>query len=600
MKKSSLSKLFDLFTPKERFQAYILILMAFLAAMAQMVGVAAIFPFINAVMDPAAFIENPYVQPIYKGLGIKSVDTFIMLLGVAVFFTVVFSSIVSGITIWAKTRFVLSKNHTLSYRLLSTYLSQPYAFFLKRNSNEMGKNVLSEVTQLTHGLMVAVFEIIISGLNIIIMMGFLLLVEVRMTGAAILIFGICYTLLTGFIRKRMTHNGVISLEANTERYRLTNEALSGIKATKVMNIEQYFLNNFRIHSEIYARVNIFGGLARELPKYVLEAVGFGGIVLYIMVKMGGGYSLKDSIPMISLFAFAGYKMMPALHRLYSAYTNLFHYEAVLNQIHRDMNDYEDKLTEVAVQTEEKHLSFEDSLSLENIFFIYEGSERPVLNGLSIVIKKNEVIGFVGTTGAGKTTLVDILLGLLRPDEGCLRVDQQIIGEHNISAWQRQIGYVPQDIYLSDDSIAHNIAFGIEKDYIDMVGVRKAARIAALDEFIINDLPDQYETVIGERGVRLSGGQRQRIGLARALYHNPEVLILDEATSSLDGFTEDAVIQAIKNASELRTVIMIAHRLTTLQDCDQIYIIRNGTIDGHGTYRELIESNELFMDMAKVN
>jgi len=292
--------------------------------------------------------------------------------------------------------------------------------------------------------------------------------------------------------------------------------------------------------------------------------------------------------------------LPALNRLFGAMTRVYYNTAIVDKIYEDMIEVGlHRQQKPESKNKETELIFRKEIKLQNIIFSYAESSYDVINGINLTIPKNHIIGLVGATGCGKTTLVDIILGLLTPQSGQIFIDKTLISDKNIKAWQRKIGYVPQEIYLSDDSVKKNIAFGLEEKDINMKQVQQVARIAALAEFVENELPKKYNTIIGERGLRLSGGQRQRIGLARALYRNPEVLVLDEATSSLDGVTEEIVLKAIQSAAKSRTVIMIAHRLNTLEDCDRIYILENGQITGQGTYLELLDKNQQFRDMAKL-
>jgi ATP-binding cassette, subfamily B, bacterial PglK len=313
-----------------------------------------------------------------------------------------------------------------------------------------------------------------------------------------------------------------------------------------------------------------------------------------------GESVVDFIPLLSLFAFAAYRMMPSLHRFFNALTRVYYNTAIVDKIYEDMIEIQPKKqSSVPSKPIKKAINFEKAIKLQDIRFCYTDSSFDIISNINLTIPKNNFIGFAGATGCGKTTLVDIILGLLTPQSGQIIVDDTPITQKNIPSWQQKIGYVPQEIYLSDDTIRKNIAFGLPNKDIDDKQVKFAAQLAALDTFVENELPNKYNTIIGERGIRLSGGQRQRIGLARALYRNPEILVLDEATSSLDGATEEAVLKAIHHAAEARTVIMIAHRLNTLKDCDQIYILEKGRIIGQGTYEELLKQSRKFREMAKI-
>lgn len=598
--KSSIIKLYEIFTPRERIHAGILFLASLLTAFVQAFGVATIFPFINVLMNPESIHQNRWLHLFYTIGGFKEFNSFVFSLGVAVFVVIVFSSLVSTITVWAKTRFVLGRNHTLSRRLLSVYLAKPYEFFLQKNTNELGKNILSEVNQLTSQLLLAIFEILIHGLMVLVMLGMLFLIDASVTMGAIVLFGGSYGAMNFFIKQRLQKSGQERLKANQERFRMANEALSSIKITKVMGVEDFFLNNYSIHSKKFAQHNIFSQVVGEIPRYILEAIAFGGIVFFIVITIQRGESIESFIPLLSLYAFAAYRTMPAIHRFYNAMTKVHYNKAILDKIYEDMIEKADPQKRVSSKAIGKKMNFNQAIKLQDLRFCYSDGSANVINGISLVIPKNSFIGFAGSTGGGKTTLVDIILGLLIPQSGQMVVDDLLIATENIKGWQQKIGYVPQEIYLSDDSIRKNIAFGIPEEKIDDGQVKKVAKIAALDEFVEKQLPQKYNTVIGERGIRLSGGQRQRIGLARALYRDPEILVLDEATSSLDGVTEEAVLQAIHSALESRTVIMIAHRLNTLKDCDQIYILEKGKIVGKGKYEDLIQHNQRFMKMAKIS
>ncbi len=422
-------------------------------------------------------------------------------------------------------------------------------------------------------------------------------VNVYITLGAAFFLGGGYLLISVLLKSKLKRSGEKSLQANEARYKFANEALSGIKTTRVLGIEPYFLRKYGAQSYLFSQYYIFSRMASELPRYLLEALAFGGIVLFIVVQLALGQQMDALIPLVSLYAFAAYKMMPALYRLYNSVAQIHFFQAVLDKIYFDIVQEDDNEREDIFTKSPAPLSFVKDIQLRNVSFRYPGTSSDVFKGINVTIPRNAVIGFAGITGSGKTTLMDVLLGLLTPQEGELLVDGECVGKHNVRAWRKQIGYVPQEIYLSDDSIYSNIAFGVEEKDIDFEQVVRAAKLAAIDAFV-QELPEAYNTVIGERGIRLSGGQRQRLGLARALYRDPGVLVLDEATSSLDGGTEDAVLSAIRNVLRTRTVLMIAHRLNTLKDCDVIYLMQNGKITDQGTYSELLTSNSIFREMAK--
>jgi ABC-type multidrug transport system fused ATPase/permease subunit len=300
-------------------------------------------------------------------------------------------------------------------------------------------------------------------------------------------------------------------------------------------------------------------------------------------------NFNSALPIISLYVFAGYRLMPAIQQIYSSFVSLTFTEPAINNLSEDLKN----LKPINLNRDKGSISFKKSIILKNIDYNYPNSSRTALKNISLSIPIKSSIGLVGATGSGKTTTVDIILGLLEPQKGILEVDNKIITQQNTRAWQRCIGYVPQHIYLSDDTVAANIAFGVDPKNILQSKVVHASKIANLHKFITDELPQQYETAIGERGVRLSGGQRQRIGIARALYHNPQVLILDEATSALDNQTEKAVMEEVNNLNKDITIIIISHRLSTVKKCDQIFFLKNGKLESQGTFDELIKVNENF-------
>jgi len=360
----------------------------------------------------------------YEKGNFTEMNTFILYFGVAVFIIVVSSSLISTINIWAKTKYVLGKNHTLSKRLLSVYLSKPYQFFLQKNTNELGKNILSEINQLTSHLLIAIFDIIINGLMVIVMIGMLFLVDIVVTLAVILLLGGSYGIVNLVSKKKLLESGQKRLRANKERFRLANEALSSIKTTKVMGVEKYFLNQYSRYSKKFAQYNIFSHVVGEIPRYILEAIAFGGIVFFIVLMMMRGESVANFIPLLSLYAFAAYRTMPALHKFYNSVTRVYYNNAILDKIHEDMIESESHQQpgKLSLESTPNPVIFNHSIKLQNLSFCYSEKSENVINKINLTIQKNKFIGFVGPTGCGKTTLVDIILGLLLPQTGQLIVD----------------------------------------------------------------------------------------------------------------------------------------------------------------------------------
>lgn len=332
----------------------------------------------------------------------------------------------------------------------------------------------------------------------------------------------------------------------------------------------------------------------QLPRYFIEAIAFGGMIILVLVLMASGDTFVNILPILALYAFAGYRLIPSLQIIYGAFILMRFIGPTLDLLHKDLvnlQSYEKKVQETSV------LPFTKSIVLNNINFNYSNSDKPALKKINLTIPVNSKVGIVGSTGSGKTTLVDIILGLLDTSEGTVKVDNNPITHLNKRSWQKNIGYVPQQIYLSDASVAENIAFGVNEKNIDLKSVERASKIANLHDFVINEMLEGYNSKVGERGVRLSGGQRQRIGIARALYHNPKLLILDESTSALDSITEQAVMDAMHNLGDKITIILIAHRLSTVKNCDNIFVLDQGKLQAEGRYNELNKSNQIFKEMS---
>jgi ATP-binding cassette, subfamily B, bacterial PglK len=596
-----LKKLKQILTRQEQLKFTALLGAIIVMAFMQALGVASVMPFIGLVMKPSMVFENRWLSLAYDLLGFDSVRSFTVFAGIAMFTIIVLANAVSAFTIWIKTRITLMSSHRLSKRLLQKYLAMPYAFFLNQNSSELSKNVLSEVDHLTSRYLLPLLDIITKSLLVFFLLLVLFWVNVYVSLIVLFVIGGIYTLIYWRINHKLKYFGQKRWAANKIRYKSTYEAFSGIKEIKVMNRENYFLHCYSSASLRHARYNSWSEVISKLPKFALEAIAFGGIIVYSLILLLIQEDARQVIPMAGLFAFAGYRLMPSLQEIFSSFTKMQFNKAVLDRIYQDITGEEKGAFGFMVPQKNipEPLPFHQEIKLENISYNYPNTCWPAVKEINLTIQNGEKVAFVGPTGAGKTTMVDIILGLLNPHQGKLLVDGVTVERSNLSNWQINIGYVPQHIFLGDDKVIRNIAFGLPDKEIDRKAVEHAAKVANIHEFIIDELPNGYDTWIGEDGIRLSGGQRQRIGIARALYHNPNILVFDEATSALDGVTEEAVLQAMENAAKLKTLIVIAHRLTTVKNCDMVYIIDKGKITGQGTYEELLGSNKQFQAMAKV-
>lgn len=593
----TINKLLDLLSPAERQRAGVLMLMMLVMAFLDMLGVASILPFIAVLTNPALVETSPILSWAYQlsgPLGVGSADQFLFLLGLLVFVLLVFSLAFKALTTYAQTRFALMREFSIGKRLVEGYLHQPYSWFLNRHSADLGKNILSEVSGVITGSLVPVMTLLAQIAVTLALLALLLVVDPWLAISVGLVLGIAYGGILALMSGWLNTLGQARIQANQERYTVVSEAFGAAKEVKASGLESVFIERFAKPAETYAKGQATAQVIAQMPRFALEAIAFGGmllVILYLMVQSG---SFAVALPIIALYAFAGYRLMPALQQIYGAVTQLKFAGSALNALHTDLMGlnpvelYGDAL---------EPMPLDKSIDLNNIVYQYPNANSPALNGINLNIPARSTVGLVGSTGSGKTTTVDLILGLLEPQTGTLSIDGQVVNASNRRQWQKSIGYVPQHIYLADDTVSANIAFGLAPEMVDQQAVERAAKTANLHDFVIQNMPQGYSTMVGERGVRLSGGQRQRIGIARALYHNPSVLVLDEATSALDNITEQAVMEAVNNLGHNITIILIAHRLTTVRECDQIILLEKGTVKANGTFKELVEKSDKFRAMA---
>ena len=596
----TLNKILSLLAPPERKRARVLMIMILIMAILDMLGVASILPFIAVLGNPDLVQDNVILNTLFtasKYMGIRNVEQFFFVLGAAVFLLLITSITFKALTAYFQTRFVLMCEFRIGKRLMEGYLNKPYSWFLNRHSADLGTTILSEVETAISGGLTPLINLIAHSAVALALLALLLVVDPVLAfsvGATLVLAYSCIFAVTSGWIKRIGRERFL---ANKGRFNVVNEAFGAVKEVKIGGLEQIYAQRFSKPAKIFAQGQAASQVTSQVPRFALEAVAFGGMVLVIMYLMAKSGKFVDVIPIIALYAYAGYRLLPALQQIYGALSVLRFASAGVDALYVELNSLGNVDDERAQHRQLSPLPFSHTIKLDHISYRYPNAEKNVLKYVDLCIPAHSKIGFIGPTGSGKTTTVDLILGLIEPLDGHLKVDGQSITAANRRQWQRNIGYVPQHIYLADDSVAANIAFGVKPEDIDQQAVELAAGIANMHDFVCNELPQGYATTVGERGVRLSGGQRQRIGIARALYHKPKVLVLDEATSALDNRTELAVMEAVNNLGREITVILIAHRLSTLQQCDKIYLLERGEIKGSGTYAELSSSSHQFADMA---
>ena len=588
-------QLFALLSSKQKKNYFFLQILVILMALMEIVGVASIIPFITLVGDINQLKQDTIYAEIFRASGFSSQYKFILFFGLSVLLLLITASIISIFTIWRLTKFAHKTGAELADRLYSHYLNQDWLYHASGNSSHLIKKIATEIPRTTQGILVQLMN-----MNAKIVLSIFVSISIFFYDPVVafigfFIFTFAYLLMFSIVKFRLKKNGQIISDVYQKRFGLMNEGFGGIKDILILGRDSDFINRFEQTGKRMAYSLGNNAALGQAPRYFIELVAFGSIimlVMYLFVTHDG--DLVKIIPSLSLYAIASIKILPAFQQIYSSIADIRANIPAFESIRQDLID-SSKTQNVKLKDIKKRLILKNEISIENVTFSYSKNDL-VLNDLSFKIPAGQVVGIVGPSGSGKSTLIDILLGLIQPLDGKIVVDGINLDNKNIRYWQNNIGFVAQSIFLSDCSIAENIAFGIPKEQIDFDKVSKSIQLAHLQDFV-ESLSDGVNTQVGERGVQLSGGQRQRIGIARSLYNEAEILIFDEATSSLDGVTEKMIMEAIHKFSGEKTIIMIAHRLKTIEKCDKIFFINRGKLIDQGRYDELIERNELFKNMA---
>ena len=597
----SIKKLFSLLTKEHRSRFYKLQFLIVLMTILEISGVAAMAPFMALVGDINILDGNSYLAQIYQNSEIESKETFLFLIGLSVFSTMILASLTSIYTIWRLSLFSSEVGVEISNRLFVYYLRQPWLFHVSRNSAQLTKQISTEAGRMAILVVSPLLQIGAKLVFTVFMSTVLLWYNPQIAITILMFFALSYMTIFYIVRPKLELNGKDISDQLQSRFKLMSDGFGGIKDILLHNKGQYFEDKFTESGKIFAKSQGSNQAIALIPKYIMELMAFGIIILLILflIKTYEG-NLSEILPILTVYALAGFKLLPNFQNIFA---NLSHVRGNIASFEEIAHDLEasyklDILNERDFVNNEK-ISFKKSINLNNIFFTYPGQNSPILNNLSLSIPKNSMIGIVGSSGSGKSTFIDLLLGLVKADKGEILIDNKLIDKNNIRNWQTIIGFVPQSVYLLDGSIMENISIGLAENEVCKEKVIKSIERANLTE-LVGSYEDGIHTQIGERGVQLSGGQRQRISIARALYNDAEVLVFDEATSSLDGITEQLVMKAINEFSGSKTIIMVAHRLTTVKNCDIIYFFNKGKVEDSGTYKELIKKNEAFKRMVFID
>ena len=575
--------------------------MMMMASLLEVLGIGMIPVFVMAVSDPESLLQYPVLGDILLTADITSAEQLVVYGAILLIVVYVVKNIYLSFFIYLKKKFIANRGVQLENRIFKAYMASPYTFYISRNSAELLRNVTSETKKVVDGTMLPFMELALNITMFVFILGALLILEPVITIVTILFMGVGGGLFLKVTKEKNREYGKIARNARKMKNKSVLQGLGGLKATRVLNRELLFLDEYGGWAEKNKVADIYKYVVTKLPKHIIETMAVMGILLIALILVWEGRAIAAIVPILALFGAATVRLMPVFNQVISQTTTIQYNAPSVDAIYEDLqlleNEYQNVRKDILNSTIEK-VPLHKTISIKDLHYHYPNQEDQAIDGISMDIERGSAIAFVGESGAGKTTMADLILGLLEPQKGVISVDDVDI-ETNIRGWQQNIGYIPQQIYLLDDTIRKNIAFGIPEDKIDEKKVQAAVEAAQLQE-LIERLPSGIDTVVGERGVLLSGGQQQRIGIARALYDNPQVLVMDEATSALDNITEKFVIQAIEQLRGDRTIIMIAHRLTTVKNCDTIYLMNEGKITEQGTYDELLEHSDEFRRMSLVD
>ena len=582
-----LSKVNYIFDKKQKLQSVLLCIGLFVGALLELVGVSFITQLVTLISNPEKIHSNEIMQYCYDFFNMTSDRQFFLFVVIALIFVYLIKNLYLLWINYVQYTFVFNNQLRLSGRLIDCYLKKPYTYHLDNNSAEMVRNVMLDSErffQMLLSIFLTLSEILVSALLCV----FLLIVDPVITISVVAILAVFTGLYLILFKGKAKKYGKTNQIYDGKMHQSINQALGAVKDIKILHREKYFADSFLAYGKKKMTAVRNNNVLGQFPKYLIETVCIGTVLLVLVFKIYKGEDLNTMIPQLAAFAIAAFKLLPSVSKI-NNYANLIVFlKPSVDLIYRDIKDTEDMVNyEIADESgniieinddgsQNKDTCYvADKISINNIVYRYPHTDRDVLNGISFEIPLGKSIGFIGESGSGKSTLADVILGILTPTSGTVMYGNMDVHRHPLK-WSKNLAYIPQSIFLCDDTIRNNVAFGIDEDKIDDEKVWKALREAQLEQFVKSQ-PDGLDSMVGERGVRISGGQRQRIGIARALYDNPEILVLDEATSALDTGTESAVMEAIDKLSGTMTLIIIAHRLTTIKNCDYVYKVENGNI-----------------------
>ena len=603
---SNFSKVLSLLSASEIKKGGVILVLSIFLAVFESMGILSILPFFTVISNPDLIDTNQFLSSAFnllKAYGVKDRSDFLIYLGSASLAVIFFTSLFRAYTSYSMNIYIEMLRHKISSRLVKNYLSKPYDFYLNRHSADLSKTILSEVDQFIGNVVRPLITMISYSFVLISITILVFIVNPLLASIAALLLGGFYSVLFLFLKSRLLTYGEIRTESNKMRFIIANECFSSIKEMKLLHKESVFLKRYKAPSEKLSRVLANFLLISQLPNYLVELVLFTIVLVIVAITIfvsgdGSVDSLSTLLPTLGLFMFSALRLKPSIQNIYQGLSSLRYSRPVIDNLYYEFQGRTSTSSSIKSSSIVSRIKPRGAISLKNVGFSYPEADSESISNVSLELKIGDTIGVVGSSGAGKTTFVDLLLGLLQPTSGCIYVDGRPVDKSTLSSWQASLGYVPQDIRLLDATVAENIAFGVDSKEIDFDRVSECARIAELDTFIDFQLAGGYHSKVGERGVKLSGGQRQRIAIARALYHDPDVVIFDEATSALDNLTEAAVMSSIDKMKKNKTLILVAHRLSTIKKCDQIILLDCGKVVAIGKYDDLVKTNSFFKSLAE--
>lgn len=565
-----------------------------ITALFETVSVASILPFMALVMDPSIMDQYPAVKYLMTTIGIESKQAELIAVGLLTIAMIGLGNGMSAINLWAQTKYLSRARSALASELFSAYMRLPYSFHIQRDAASLLRVIDGDVNSALSGFLASLLLVVGKGLSALMLITLIVIVNPIVALGSVIVLGGAYLVVYRIIRAKQTALGAKMVNASIVLGRTAIEGLAGVKELRILGREGAASDHYSETIKILTETNTSNIVATAMPRYLIEIFAYAGIVAVTLILVLKG-DAAEAMPSLALYALAGNRLVPAFQQLFAGAITIQYHTHAVDSLEADLKIVRSAQF-VDVTIEAPPMIFKQEISLKKVGFKYPKANRNALTDITLTIPQNQSVGLVGKTGSGKTTLADILLGLYPANEGTITIDQILLTEKNERAWRQRVGYVPQNVFLTNATIAQNIALGISKELINHDDVARAAKMAQALEFI-DQLPDGFDTMVGERGVKLSGGQKQRLGIARALYHNPDVLVFDEATSALDGMTEDAVMQAVQSLSSERTMILIAHRLRTIQACDRILMLDAGRIVADGKYDDLMATSEAFQKLA---